>query len=109
MEDINRLKVVLVEKKKTSKWLSEHLGYTQERRKAMTELTKEEREELHPIIFKNDFSHIEDLTDNKKICIFSNSIKIIVRIQSIQVQNYISLNKYLIIQKNKIIDMLHKN
>ena len=26
MEDINRLKVVLVEKKKTSKWLSEQLG-----------------------------------------------------------------------------------
>lgn len=25
-EDINRLKVVLVEKKKTSKWLSEQLG-----------------------------------------------------------------------------------
>ena len=28
MEDINRLKVVLVEKKKTSKWLSEQLGIT---------------------------------------------------------------------------------
>ena len=27
-EDINRLKVVLVEKKKTSKWLSEQLGIT---------------------------------------------------------------------------------
>ena len=26
MEDINRLKLLLVEKKKTSKWLSEHLG-----------------------------------------------------------------------------------
>ena len=26
MEDINRLKVVLVEKKKTSKWLSKQLG-----------------------------------------------------------------------------------
>lgn len=26
MEDINRLKVVLVEKKKTSKWLAEELG-----------------------------------------------------------------------------------
>ena len=26
MEDINRLKVVLVEKKKTSKWLAETLG-----------------------------------------------------------------------------------
>lgn len=26
MKDINRIKVVLVEKKRTSKWLSEHLG-----------------------------------------------------------------------------------
>lgn len=26
MEDINRLKIVLVEKKKTSKWLAEQLG-----------------------------------------------------------------------------------
>ena len=26
MEDINRLKVVLVEKKRTSKWLSEQIG-----------------------------------------------------------------------------------
>ena len=28
MEDINRLKLLLVEKKKTSKWLSEQLGMT---------------------------------------------------------------------------------
>ena len=28
MEDINRLKIVLVEKKKTSKWLSEQLKIT---------------------------------------------------------------------------------
>ena len=28
MEDINRIKVVLVEKKKTSKWLSAQLGVT---------------------------------------------------------------------------------
>ena len=26
MEDVNRLKIVLVEKKRTSKWLSEQLG-----------------------------------------------------------------------------------
>ena len=44
----------------------EHLGYTQEWRKAMLELTDEERTELYPIIFKNDFNHIEELTDNKK-------------------------------------------
>ena len=28
MEDINRLKLLLVEKKKTSKWLSDQLGIT---------------------------------------------------------------------------------
>ena len=28
MEDINRLKLLLIEKKKTSKWLSEQLGIT---------------------------------------------------------------------------------
>lgn len=28
MNDINRIKVVLVEKKKTSKWLSEQMGVT---------------------------------------------------------------------------------
>ena len=28
MEDINRLKLLLVEKKKTSRWLSEQLGIT---------------------------------------------------------------------------------
>lgn len=28
MEDVNRIKVVLVEKKKTSKWLSEQMGVT---------------------------------------------------------------------------------
>lgn len=28
MEDVNRIKVVLVEKKRTSKWLSEQMGVT---------------------------------------------------------------------------------
>jgi len=32
----------------------------------MSELTDAERAELYPIIFKNDFNHIEELTDNKK-------------------------------------------
>lgn len=44
----------------------EHLGYTQQWRKAMSELTDAEREELYPIIFKNDFNHIDDLTENEK-------------------------------------------
>ena len=44
----------------------EHLGYTQKWRHEMAELTDEEREELYPLIFKNDFNHIEELTNNKK-------------------------------------------
>lgn len=46
----------------------EHLGYTQQWREAMSELTDAEREELYPIIFKNDFNHIDELTENKKFC-----------------------------------------
>lgn len=45
----------------------EDLGYTQQWKNAMAKLTDEEREELLPIIYKNDFNHIEDLTDNKKL------------------------------------------
>ena len=45
----------------------EHLGYTEEWRKAMKTLTTCERKELMPIIYKNDFSHIEELTDNEKL------------------------------------------
>lgn len=44
----------------------EHLGYTQQWRMAMSELTDAEREELYPIIFKNDFNHIDELTENEK-------------------------------------------
>ena len=44
----------------------EHLGYTQQWREAMSELTDAEREELYPIIFKNDFTHIDELTENEK-------------------------------------------
>lgn len=44
----------------------EHLGYTQKWRKEMATLTEAEKQELYPIIFKNDFNHIEELTDNKK-------------------------------------------
>ena len=42
----------------------EDLGYTQEWRDAMAELSDEEREELLPIIYRNEFNHIEELTDN---------------------------------------------
>ncbi len=44
----------------------EHLGYTQEWRRAMDALTPNEREELMPIIYKNDFNHIDELTNNEK-------------------------------------------
>ena len=44
----------------------EHLGYTQQWREAMSKLTDAEREELYPIIFKNDFNHIDELTENEK-------------------------------------------
>lgn len=33
----------------------------------MSTLTNEERDILYPIIFKNDFNHIEDLTNNPKL------------------------------------------
>lgn len=42
----------------------EHLGYTQQWREAMANLSDEERDELMPIIYRNEFNHIEDLTDN---------------------------------------------
>lgn len=44
----------------------EDLGYTQKWKKEMAELTDEEREELLPIIYNNEFNHIEELTDNIK-------------------------------------------
>lgn len=45
----------------------EHLGYTDQWRKAMKDLSEEEREELMPIIYKNDFNHIEELPSNPKL------------------------------------------
>lgn len=45
----------------------EDLGYTQSWREEMTALTEEEKEELYPIIFKNDFNNIELLTSNLKL------------------------------------------
>ena len=44
----------------------EEIGYTAQWRGAMYELTDGEREELYPLIFKNDFNHIEELTSNEK-------------------------------------------
>ena len=64
MEDINRLKVVLVEKKKTSKWLSEQLGIapstvskwctntTQPDIETLTKITKLLRIELDELLNK---------------------------------------------------------
>jgi hypothetical protein len=44
----------------------EHIGYTDAWRKDMKKLTDGEREELYPLIFKNDFNNIEELTTNPK-------------------------------------------
>ena len=40
------------------------LGYTRRWRDDMAKLSTEERKELYPIIFNNDFNNIEELTDN---------------------------------------------
>lgn len=44
----------------------EHIGYTDAWREDMKKLTDGERDELYPIIFKNDFNNIEELTTNPK-------------------------------------------
>lgn len=44
----------------------EHLGYTNEWREAMSQLSEKEKEEIMPIIFKNNFTDIDSLTDNIK-------------------------------------------
>ncbi len=48
------------------RYFFEHLGYTQKWRESMQALSGKEREELLPLIYNNDFNHIEELTDNKK-------------------------------------------
>lgn len=45
----------------------EDLGYTQKWRAEMSTLTNEEKEELYPIIFENDFNNIDSLTNNHKL------------------------------------------
>lgn len=45
----------------------EHLGYTAKWREKMHSLTESEKQEIYPIIFKNDFNNIDDLTANSKI------------------------------------------
>ncbi len=44
----------------------EHIGYTQHWREDMKSLTNEERDELYPLIYQNNFNHIDELTDNPK-------------------------------------------
>lgn len=45
----------------------EHLGYTQRWREAMSQLSELEKEEILPIIYKNDFSHIDELGVSKNV------------------------------------------
>ena len=44
----------------------EHLGYTQKWREDISNLSESEREELFPIIFRNEFNDINSLTENEK-------------------------------------------
>ena len=44
----------------------EGIGYTQQWQKEMSELSESEKDELYPIIFKNDFNNIDALTKNEK-------------------------------------------
>lgn len=44
----------------------EHLGYTQKWSEAIDNLSEDERKQLYPIIFKNDFNNINELTTNLK-------------------------------------------
>lgn len=53
----------------------EHLGYTQKWRDAMRELSAEEKKELYPIIFKNDFNNIDGLTSNERLRYILNFYK----------------------------------
>ena len=65
MEDINRLKLLLVEKKKTSKWLSEQLGITPSTvSKWCTNTTQPDIETLVRISRLLDVS-LEELFDKK--------------------------------------------
>jgi transcriptional regulator with XRE-family HTH domain len=65
MEDINRLKLLLVEKKKTSKWLSEQLGITPSTvSKWCTNTSKPDIETLVRISRLLDVS-LEELFDKK--------------------------------------------
>lgn len=45
----------------------EHLGYTEKWRRAFRDLTEVEKEEILPIIYRNDFNHIENLTSNERL------------------------------------------
>ncbi|MBR3413419.1 MAG: hypothetical protein IKG81_12100 [Bacteroidales bacterium] len=45
----------------------EHLGYTQEWQVAYRDLNEAEHTEILPIIYRNEFNHIESLTDNPRL------------------------------------------
>ena len=45
----------------------EHLGYTQKWREDMSKLSESEKEELFPIIFRNEFNDINSLTKSEKL------------------------------------------
>lgn len=45
----------------------EHLGYTAKWREKMNALSESEKEELYPIVFKNDFNNIDEFTASSKL------------------------------------------
>lgn len=45
----------------------EHLGYTDQWRKAMASLTTKEKDEVLNIIYKNDFNNIDELSSNANV------------------------------------------
>ena len=75
MEDINRLKLLLVEKKKTSKWLSEQLGITPSTVSKWCTNTSQSDMETLPRIAKLLNVGVEDLY-NKTFMESVGSIKI---------------------------------
>ena len=45
----------------------EHIGYTAKWREAMAALSEDERAEALEIVYKNNFTNIDELTHNEKI------------------------------------------
>lgn len=49
------------------RYFFEYLGYTQAWKNAFDDLSEDERQEILPIIYKNNFNNIESLTNNERL------------------------------------------